>query len=242
MAFAIGAMEIMAMCSSGAKFGTLDATESYTVPSLLKSTPMAHDVCHDGNWHPSIVAARAAAVCGVLCSGHFGSRSQARALGTPARWKTHRQAATAQKALASGYQLKRGAVKPLLEVELEPGQAIQWALQVDHPFTLPAALDQDLESAIMAVMSAPAQVLLARVTALAFWEREALRLLPESIARIRALPDRHLRALLLGGSDSAAPVWVVFAMWPSMKQCSKQPILLMNSFLTTCCMVSLSWV
>ena len=106
-----------------------------------------------------------------------------RALGTPARWKLHRQAGTAQKALASGYQLKRGAVKPLLEVEMEPGQAIRWALEVDHPFTLPVTLDPELAAAIAAVTTTPDQVLQTRVTALAFWEKEAMRLLPESIAR-----------------------------------------------------------
>ncbi|CAE7404520.1 unnamed protein product, partial [Symbiodinium sp. CCMP2456] len=39
-----------------------------------------------------------------------------------------------------GYQLKRGAAKPLLDVECEPGQAIEWSLQVIHPFTVHPAL------------------------------------------------------------------------------------------------------
>jgi hypothetical protein len=35
--------------------------------------------------------------------------------------------------MAAGYQLKRGAAKPLLEVEMEPGQAIKFALDAVHP-------------------------------------------------------------------------------------------------------------
>ena len=51
-------------------------------------------------------------------------------------WKGHRQAETAEKALAAGYQLKRGAAKPLLEVEMEPGEAAQWMMSsIPHPFT-----------------------------------------------------------------------------------------------------------
>ena len=43
---------------------------------------------------------------------------------------------TAEKALAAGYQLKRGAAKPLLEVEMEPGEAAQWMMSsIPHPFT-----------------------------------------------------------------------------------------------------------
>ena len=44
-----------------------------------------------------------------------------RALHSARPWKEHKQADTAQKALFAGYQLKRGAAKPLLEVEMEPG-------------------------------------------------------------------------------------------------------------------------
>ena len=57
-----------------------------------------------------------------------------RALHSAKEWAGHRQAETASKALAAGYQLKRGAAKPLFELELEPGEAVQFALQLVHPF------------------------------------------------------------------------------------------------------------
>ena len=61
-----------------------------------------------------------------------------RALHSAKEWAGHRQAETASKALAAGYQLKRGAAKPLFEIEPEPGEAVQFALQLVHPFSRPA--------------------------------------------------------------------------------------------------------
>ena len=60
------------------------------------------------------------------------SGDRKRALGSGKPWVRHRQATTAQKALQAGYQLKRGACKPLLEVEMEPGEAIAFALRQVH--------------------------------------------------------------------------------------------------------------
>ena len=70
-------------------------------------------------------------------------------------WKGHRQAETAQKALAAGYQLKRGAAKPLLEVEMEPGEAAQWMMGIPHPFTAAEELCPDLEAALLSSCSEP---------------------------------------------------------------------------------------
>ena len=74
-----------------------------------------------------------------------------RPLGQAITWNPHRQAVSAALAIASGYQLKRGAVKPLLEHEMEPGQAIEWALSVDRPFSTDIRLDPALQKAILAL-------------------------------------------------------------------------------------------
>ena len=124
-----------------------------------------------------------------------------RPLGNSANWHGHRQEESAQKALAAGYQLKRGAAKPLLEVEMEPGQAVAWSLQVVHPFTVPAALPQEIVSAVHDVAFRPQEVLQHRAQALLFWEAEAHRLLPVTIDLIARQPDPHLRFLLRGGPD-----------------------------------------
>ena len=62
-----------------------------------------------------------------------------RPLGSGKPWLGHRQEATALKAQWAGYQLKRGAAKPLFEFELEPGQAIEFALRC-HTLSLRACL------------------------------------------------------------------------------------------------------
>ena len=124
-----------------------------------------------------------------------------RALGSGKMWAGHRQAATAQRALQAGYQLKRGAQKPLLEIELEPGQAIRWALEVVHPFSVPAEVDPGLAAAIDRLAADLPATVATRLEALRFWESEAHRLLPVSLARIAAQPDPDLRRLLRGGPD-----------------------------------------
>eukprot|EP00434_Breviolum_minutum_P042196 symbB.v1.2.037543.t1/scaffold5571.1/size28630/6 len=63
-------------------------------------------------------------------------------------WKIHRQQKTALNALSAGYQLKRGALKPLIDVETDPGVAVQWALQIPHPFSVSEPLSADLQKAI----------------------------------------------------------------------------------------------
>ena len=126
-----------------------------------------------------------------------------RALHSARPWKEHKQADTAQKALFAGYQLKRGAAKPLLEVEMEPGG--QQSCLLFNKFILfrarqccPPALD----AAIHAVATNPSEVLRHRAQALQFWQHRAEALLPESIARIMAhcclaLMTLHALALVM---------------------------------------------
>ena len=128
-----------------------------------------------------------------------------RALGSSRQWPGHRQAESAAKAQLAGYQLKRGAAKPLLEFEMEPGEALCVALQGVHPFTAEVMLPEASAQAL-AQLQRPAAVILAeRQRLLAFWKQRALELLPRSIARIRQQPDPALRRLLLGCHDHEAP-------------------------------------
>ena len=74
-------------------------------------------------------------------------------------WTVHKQRHTAEKARDAGYQMKRSALPPLLPIEMEPGQAVQAALQVLHPFTLDRALEPDLHEALAFVVFKPHQLL-----------------------------------------------------------------------------------
>ena len=118
----------------------------------------------------------------------------------------HRQAGSALLAQHAGYQMKRGALKPLIQQELEPGAAIKWSLEIPHPFTELSALPNELQNAITAVTQDPQRVQHERVQQLMFWEAEAHRLLPESDRVLRALPDPHLRKLLRGAEDHEPPL------------------------------------
>ena len=88
-----------------------------------------------------------------------------------------------------------------LQVEMEPGQAVQRALQVPHPFTLDPALDPDLQAALSFVVHKPHQLLGHRQGALQFWAARAERLLPLTDLELRAIHDPYLRSLLRGVPD-----------------------------------------
>ena len=55
----------------------------------------------------------------------------------------------------AGYQLKRGAAKPLLEIECEPGVTIRWALQITHPFTVQPEIPLEIFQNINVIASGP---------------------------------------------------------------------------------------
>ena len=105
------------------------------------------------------------------------------------KWTLRRQQAAAHLAQAAGYQLKRGAAKPLLQIECESGQAIGWAINARHPFTVPAAIAPRQRRNVQLVTQQPEQVCEARAQVLQFWEARARSLVS------RKDPDQQLRAL-----------------------------------------------
>ena len=128
-----------------------------------------------------------------------------RALGSGKVWGGHKQAETARKALHAGYQLKRGAAQPLLDIEMEPGESIAFALHLVHPFTVPVALPPALQTALSKLHRSPAAICDERTKLLHFWEARATALLPKSIELIRAQPDIALQRLLLGEVSHGQP-------------------------------------
>ena len=126
-----------------------------------------------------------------------------RPLGQRVVHRDHRQKLTALMAQASGYQLKRGAMKPLLDMETEPGVAIEWALSVPHPLTAQVVLEDPLVDAINAVSQRPDAVLKHRISKLEWWSARAVALIPATEALLQAVPDVHLRRLLRGAHDHA---------------------------------------
>ena len=128
-----------------------------------------------------------------------------RPVGQSIVWKLHKQHKTALAAVASGYQLKRGALKPLLEIETSPGQAIQWLLDIPHPFSVADPLDSSLQKAIMEVANSPMTVISTRSRLLTEWGSRAQILLQESDRVLVQIKDEWLRRLLRGVPDGAPP-------------------------------------
>ena len=126
-----------------------------------------------------------------------------RPLGQAVNWKEHRQQPTALAAVSSGYQLKRGALKPLLDIECEPGQAIQWVMQIAHPFSISETLSAELVAAIDDVANRAADVGQFRSKLLQHWHLRALDCLQRTDQQLRVISDGPLRRLLRGVPDDA---------------------------------------
>ena len=119
----------------------------------------------------------------------------------PVTWKGHRQEQAARLACSSGYQLKRGAAKPLLDVECEPGVAVQWSLGISHPFTVQPSISDEILQNIKTIVEAPTPLLQRRRDRLQFWQQRAKDLLPATDQELRNIADPCLRRLLRGVPD-----------------------------------------
>ena len=124
-----------------------------------------------------------------------------RRLGDPVTWKGHRQEQAARLACSSGYQLKRGAAKPLLDVECEPGVAVHWSLNIPHPFTVQPSISEEILQNIKTIVKAPTPLLQRRHDRLQFWRQRAIDLLPATDRELRSITDPCLRRLLRGVPD-----------------------------------------
>ena len=129
------------------------------------------------------------------------SAHRKRPVGQSLPWKDHRQRDTGERAIAAGYQLKKAAVPPLLPCEFEPGEAVRFALNVDHPFSIAPDLEPDLQEALSFVVHQPEALVAHRLKRAALWEARARDLLPETERILASVPDPWLRQLLRGAPD-----------------------------------------
>ena len=129
------------------------------------------------------------------------SKERKRSLGQPVPWSVHRQLGTGERAQAAGYQLQKGVTPPLIPVEMEPGEAVRFALNLTHPFTGTLPIDPDLQECLSLAVRFPGWLNGYRKHVLAFWEAQAIRLLPETEKILNQVEDRHLRRLLRGQDD-----------------------------------------
>ena len=141
--------------------------------------------------------------------------------GAPVRFRDHRQRHSGQKAIAAGYQMKKSVVLPLITTEMHPGEAIEFALDLVHPFTQDAALDSDLQAVLQEIVDNPQAVCDRRESLLHSWEARAHDLVPQSDKLLKQIPDRHLRCLLRGAPDDqplALGTFFHVALWRQLLQ------------------------
>ncbi|OLP84362.1 hypothetical protein AK812_SmicGene34786 [Symbiodinium microadriaticum] len=141
--------------------------------------------------------------------------------GAPVRVRDHRQRSSGQKAIAAGYQMKKSVVLPLITTEMHPGEAIEFALDVIHPFTQDAAIDSDLQAVLQELVDHPKAVCDRRESLLRTWDARARDLVPESEKLLKQIPDRHLRCLLRGVPDDQPVELGAFfhvALWRELLQ------------------------
>ena len=128
-----------------------------------------------------------------------------RRLGQPVPWAVHRQQATGEKAQAAGYQLKKGVMPPLIPVEMEPGEAVRFSLNLVHPFTGTLPIEPDLQECLSLAVKFPQWLNNYRQEKLRVWGAQAIALLPDTDKILRQVQDPHLRRLLRG-QDDASPL------------------------------------
>ena len=124
-----------------------------------------------------------------------------RSVGFSKPWKQHRQERSALMAQSAGYQLKRGALKPLLAVESTPGEAIEWVMKIPHPFSEDVGLDPMLVRNISQVTGNAHLVVSHRYKLLEHGQKVAEQGLLRSDAKLKQVQDPALRRLLRGAPD-----------------------------------------
>ena len=72
-----------------------------------------------------------------------------RKLGEEVDFLVRKKALTGQYGLVAGQQVRKGFVEPLFKQELEPGQAVEQALNFTHPFAQEVELEQSLNTVMM---------------------------------------------------------------------------------------------
>ena len=86
--------------------------------------------------------------------------------------------------------MKKSVVLPLITTEMHPGEAIEFALDLVHPFTQDAAIDSDLQAVLQEIVDQPQTVCDRRESLLQFWDARAHDLVPESDKLLKQIPDR----------------------------------------------------
>ena len=93
--------------------------------------------------------------------------------------------------------MKWTALQPLLQTEVEPGEAVRLALNMKHPFTVEEPLSVDRTDLYRAMVEDPAKFMAERAHRLEEWTRWAKDHRQEALTELRAIEDPLVRDLYL---------------------------------------------
>ena len=146
-----------------------------------------------------------------------------RQVGDPVNWVPSKRARTGAEAVAAGYQLRHAAVPPLINEEIEPGEAVQYLLGLDHPLAKEADLTQLANLLCEGVCQRPETVVQLRKQAIERWRQRAEDLKMESLEEIDRIPDAALKLLLLHddpdvSKDRKVGTFTHLALWRGLAQ------------------------
>lgn len=134
-----------------------------------------------------------------LVSTPVGSRK--RKLGDEVVFTQNKKALSGSYGVLAGQQLRKGLVEPLFSIELEPGRAVEAALQMKHPFAKRVTLLPSLEKPVDAVCGDLSVLVSDRRGSVCYWRERALVLKFKSLKLINEHPDRHIRWLFLKAKE-----------------------------------------
>ena len=97
---------------------------------------------------------------------------------------------------SGGTRSRKGS--PAFEpVEMEPGEAVRFALNLVHPFTGTLPIDPHLQEFLSLAVNFSDWLNNHRMQVLPYWEQQAVQLLPETAKILKKVPDPHLRRLVI---------------------------------------------
>jgi hypothetical protein len=91
--------------------------------------------------------------------------------------------------------MKKGPLPPLLGTEMEPGQAIQYLLSIDHPLLAPAELAADVRAILYDCVNNPEALVEERAAAVQHWTKFAEDTKMQALDELNNIQDIHLRRL-----------------------------------------------
>ena len=135
------------------------------------------------------------------------------------------RAAAGRWAAAAGTQLKRTTMPPIIQQELEPGEAVQLLTNIAHPFNVAPRLDDSLQEALVFSCRDVRTVKEERAAILEYWCQRAEQLRAQSVAEIAEVPDVHTRRLLLKTHEGPPQIgsFTHVALWRELHAAAASP-------------------